>query len=122
MVCAAPLVMKKGAKVQANWMGKVASFTVSMGVLLAFFHPYVAFADWGILAWGICMSYAAAIGYLVDIIKQIRKINRGEMEKVTAESAKTTDSSNNPLAGKDASEEKTVAYSVEESTDGADKE
>ena len=89
---------------------------------LTIFHPYVAFADWGILAWGICMSYAAAIGYLVDIIKQIRKINRGEMEKVTAESAKTTDSSNNPLAGKNAGEEKTVAYSVEESADGADKE
>ena len=101
MVCAAPAVMKKGAKVQANWMGKVASFTVSVGVLLAFFHPYVAFADWGILAWGVCMSYAAAIGYLADILRQIRKINRGEMQAVTAESAKTTDSSNNPLADAD---------------------
>lgn len=101
MVCAAPAVMKKGAKVQANWMGKVASFTVSVGVLLAFFHPYVAFADWGILACGVCMSYAAAIGYLADILRQIRKINRGEMQAVTAESAKTTDSSNNPLADAD---------------------
>lgn len=36
MVCIAPLVMKKGAKVQANWLGKVASFTVSVGVILAF--------------------------------------------------------------------------------------
>lgn len=116
MVCAAPLVMKKGAKVQANWMGKVASFTVSVGVLLAFFHPYVAFADWGILSWGICMSYAAAIGYLVDIIKQIRKINSGEMEKVTAESAKTTDSSNNPLADK-AAESSAASYSVERADD-----
>lgn len=112
MVCAAPLVMKKGAKVQANWMGKVASFTVSVGVILAFFHPYVAFADWGILAWGVCLSYGAAFGYLFDIIRQIRKINSGEMEKVTAESAKTTDSGNNPLAAK---EEKRAAYAVEES-------
>ena len=120
MVCVAPLVMKKGAKVQANWMGKVASFTVSVGVILAFFHPYVAFADWGILAWGVCMSYAAAIGYLIDIIRQIRKINRGEMEKVTAESAKTTDSSNNPLAER---EEKKAAYTVTESAeDVSDKE
>ena len=77
MVCAAPLVMKKGAKVQANWMGKVASFTVSVGVILAFFHPYVAFADWGILAWGVCLSYGAAFGYLFDIIRQIRG-KRGE--------------------------------------------
>lgn len=97
MICASPLVMKKGAKVQANWMGKVAAFTVSMGVILSFFHPYVMYADWGILSWGICLSYAAAVGYLVDIIKQIRKINRGEMQKVTAESAKTTDSGNNPM-------------------------
>ena len=47
------------------------------------------------------MSYAAAIGYLADILRQIRKINRGEMQAVTAESAKTTDSSNNPLADAD---------------------
>lgn len=104
MVCAAPIVMKKGAKVQANWMGKVASFTVSVGVILAFFHPYVAFADWGILSWGICLSYGAAFGYLFDIVKQIRKINRGEMARATADSVKTTDSSNNPLPAKDATE------------------
>ena len=116
MVCAAPAVMKKGAKVQANWVGKVASFTVSVGVILSFFHPYVGFADWGILSWGVCLSYAAAISYLLDITKQIRKINRGEMEKATAESVKTTDSSNNPLPD---AEEKTVSYSVEEPADGA---
>ena len=97
MVCASPLVMKKGAKVQANWMGKVASFTVSVGVILSFFHPYVMYADWGILSWGICLSYGAAVNYLVDIIRQIRKINSGEMERVTSESAKTTDSSNRPF-------------------------
>ena len=38
------------------------------------------------------------------------------MEKVTAESVKTTDSSNNPLPD---AEEKTVSYSVEEPADGA---
>lgn len=97
MVCASPLVMKKGAKVQANWMGKVASFTVSVGVILSFFHPYVMYADWGILSWGICLSYGAAVNYLVDIIRQIRKINSGEMERVTSESAKTTGSSNRPF-------------------------
>ena len=59
-----------------------------------------------------CLSYGAAFGYLFDIIRQIRKINSGEMEKVTAESAKTTDSGNNPLAAK---EEKRAAYAVEES-------
>lgn len=102
MVFASPLVMKKGAKVQANWMGKVASFTVSVGVILAFFHPYVMYADWGILAWGICLSYGAAINYLIDILRQIRKINSGEMERATSENVKVTDSSGNPLADKKA--------------------
>ena len=97
MIVAAPLVMKKGAKVQANWMGKVAAFTISMGVILSFFHPYVAFADWGILSWGVCLTYAAAIGYLVDISRQIRKIKVGEMQAATAENVKVTDSSNNPV-------------------------
>ena len=113
MVCIAPLVMKKGAKVQANWLGKVASFTVSVGVILAFFHPYVAFADWGILAWGLCMSYAAAVNYLIDIIRQIRKINSGEMARVTSDSVKTTDSSNNPLPGTEKDNGAAVSYTGE---------
>jgi cardiolipin synthase len=95
MVCASPIVMKKGAKVQANWLGKVSSFTVSIGVIVAFFHPYVGFADLGILALGLAMSYAAAVNYLIDIVKQIKKINRGEMSAMTSETAKVTDASGN---------------------------
>ena len=114
MVCIAPLVMKKGAKVQANWMGKVAAVTVSAGVVLSFFHPYVKFADWGVLAWGVCLSYGAAINYLVDILKQIRKINAGEMAAATAESVKVTDSGNNFIVPEDG----TVNYTAER-TDGA---
>lgn len=84
-------VLKKGATVKANWLGKVSSFTISVGVILAFFHQYVAYADWGILAWGIALSYAAGFNYLFDVIKQVKLINKGEMKAATAESVKEED-------------------------------
>lgn len=85
------IFIKKGVTVKANWLGKVASFTVSIGVILAFFHNYVYLADWGILAWGIALSYAAACAYLVDSIKQVKRIERGEQAATSAESVKAAD-------------------------------
>ncbi len=90
-MCIAFLVIKKGVGIKANWMGKVASFTVSIGVILAFFHPYVAYADWGILAWGIVMSYAAALGYLKEYVTQYIRISRGQQEAATADSVREED-------------------------------
>ncbi len=84
-------VLKKGATVKANWLGKVSSFTISIGVILGFFHNYVQYADWGILAWGIALSYGAAFNYLIDVAKQVKKIGKGEMEAATAESVKEED-------------------------------
>ncbi len=94
MICLAPLVMKRGAKVQANWMGKVASATISVGVILCFFHPYVYLADWGILAWGVALSYGALIGYIKEVVHQIKMIDAGKMERVTDESVKYTNAEN----------------------------
>lgn len=90
-VLIAAYVLKKGVSMKANWLGKVSSFTISVGVILAFFHRYLAYADWGILAWGIALSYAAALNYLKDVIIQVRRINRGEQEKATADSVKEED-------------------------------
>lgn len=84
-------VLKKGATVKANWLGKVSSFTISVGVFLAFFHQYVQYADWGILAWGIALSYAAGFNYLFDVIKQVKLIKSGKREAATAESVKEED-------------------------------
>ena len=89
--CIALYVIKKGATVKANWLGKVSSFTISIGVILAFFHQWVQYADWGILAWGIVMSYAAAFNYLKQTLDQVKKIKKGEMEAATAESVKEED-------------------------------
>ncbi len=94
MVLMAPYVMKRGAKVQANWMGKVASATISIGVILCFFHPYVHLADWGILAWGVVLTYGALLGYIKEIVHQIKMIDAGKMERVTDESVKYTNAEN----------------------------
>jgi len=90
-VCIAASVLKKGVTVKANWLGKVSSCTISVGVILAFFHNYVGYADWGILAWGIALSYGAAIAYLVDVRRQIKKINSGEMQAVDDEKVREDD-------------------------------
>ena len=84
-------VLKKGATVKANWLGKVSSFTISVGVILAFFHNFVQYADWGILAWGIALSYAAAFSYLNETMKQVRLIKEGKMQAATADSVKAED-------------------------------
>lgn len=90
-MCIAILVIVKGVGIKANWMGKVASFTVSIGVLLAFFHQYVGYADWGILAWGIVMSYAAALAYFKEYITQYIRISRGQQVAATADSVREED-------------------------------
>ena len=84
-------VLKNGATVKANWLGKVSSFTISVGVILAFFHNYVQYADWGILAWGIALSYAAAFSYLNETMKQVKLVKEGKMQAATAESVKEED-------------------------------
>ena len=84
-------VLKKGATVKANWLVKVSSFTILVGVILGCFHNYVQYADWGILAWGIALTYAAAGAYLLDVIRQVKLIERGEMKATSAESAKEND-------------------------------
>lgn len=97
MIAMAPIVMKKGAKVQANWMGKIAAVTISAGIFLSFFHPHVMYADLGILAWGVVLTYGAALNYLIEIMKQIKRINKGEMEAVTSDSVKLTNAENTAL-------------------------
>lgn len=94
MVAMSPYIMKKGAKIQANWIGKLASATITIGIALCFFHPYVYLADWGILGWGVALTYFALIVYARDVFRQIRLINEGKMERVTDESVKHTSADN----------------------------
>ncbi len=91
MLCAGPFVVKKGAKVKANMMGKVASAFISGGVFLAFFHPFVYYVDWAVLGLGAFLSVCAGLNYLYDIAIQVKKINSGEQEVASADSVKSED-------------------------------
>ena len=94
MVIASPFIMKAGAKIQANWWGKISSAIICVGVITCFAHPYVYFVDWGILGLGITLSYVAMGIYARDVFRQIRLIKEGKMERVTDESVKYTSSDN----------------------------
>jgi cardiolipin synthase len=94
MILASPFIMKAGAKIQANWWGKISSAIICIGVILCFFHPYIYFVDWGVLGLGITLSYVALGIYARDVFRQIKLIKEGKMERVTDESVKYTSSDN----------------------------
>ena len=100
LVSMAPVAMKKKAKVEANMLGKVASFTVSVGVILGFFHPFLHFADWGILAWGITLGWASAISYLKDVIVQARLVSKAIKDETYIEGETGRDIQNRIAAEK----------------------
>lgn len=74
MICFAPIVAKKGVEVKANMIGKVASATLSGGIIVCFFHPYVKPWDWAIITTAVVQSYFAAANYLVDILRTLKKL------------------------------------------------
>lgn len=85
MILVAPVVAKKGVEVKANMLGKVASATLSAGVILCFFHKYVAPWDWAVIAVAIAQSYAAAFNYLFVTIKALRELKKEKKEAVVIE-------------------------------------
>lgn len=91
MFCVALGVLKKGIEVKANWLGKIASLTLCVGIIVAFFHDKVYFADWGIIAWGMFLTYCSGINYGIIVAKQAKKLKNGEIEKVTSESVREKD-------------------------------
>lgn len=66
---------------QANSMGKIASAILSVGVIIAFFHPYVSYADWAVLGIGIVLTYAAFVNYGIDALKDLKKIKEAKLSE-----------------------------------------
>lgn len=91
MFCVALGVLKKGIEVKANWLGKVASLTLCVGIIVAFFHDKVFFADWGIISWGLFLTYCSGINYAIIIAKKAKQLEEGKIEKVTSESVREKD-------------------------------
>lgn len=64
--------------VKANMMGKVASATLSCGIILCFFHPWISKLwgnygiDWIVVTIGLTLNWIAAINYAVDTFKQLK--------------------------------------------------
>lgn len=91
MFCISLAVLKAGIEVKANWLGKVASLTLCVGIIVAFFHDKVFLADWGIIGWGTVLTYLSGFNYAIQISKQAKKLKSGEIEKVTSESVREKD-------------------------------
>jgi len=92
MFCISLVVLKAGIEVKANWLGKVASLTLCVGIIVAFFHDKkVYLADWGIIGWGTVLTYLSGFNYAIQISKQAKKLKSGEIEKVTSESVREKD-------------------------------
>lgn len=81
--------------IKANVLGKVASATLSVGIILSFFHIYLVkwFAigknfsiDWIIVTIGLILNWSAAVNYAFEVSKQLKqnKIKK-ELEKLEAE-------------------------------------
>ena len=81
MICFAPIIAKKGVEVKANMIGKIASATLSGGVIVCFFHPFVKPWDWAIILTAVVQSYFAAANYLVDILRALKKLKIEDKEK-----------------------------------------
>lgn len=64
--------------IQANMMGKVASFTLSIAVFMSYFHPFFAdkafYADWIVIGIGVVLTYAAFFNYLGQALRIIKAI------------------------------------------------
>ena len=103
--------------IKANYMGKVASATLSLAIIMSFFHPFwatkVFYLDWIVLGIGLVLTYMAFFNYLkqaVAIIKGImaKKAAARAGGSVSAESepANTgTDEKEDAACDKDASSE-----------------
>lgn len=84
--------------IKANYMGKVASATLSLAIVMSYFHAFwadkVFYLDWIVLGIGLVLTYIAFFNYLkqaIDIIKGILARKKAAKEGAQTESAGTDD-------------------------------
>lgn len=83
-----PVLLKKKIIIQAVFAGKIASACLSLGVVLAFFHPLLVdwwsfgnsvgvamSVDWIIMLTGCVLAVYAAFAYLAIMIRELKKFN-----------------------------------------------
>lgn len=81
MVVSSAFLMNK-INIQANMAGKIASATLSVGIILCFFHPFMvpkAFGiDWMVVTVGLVFNWLSAGNYLIYAIKEMNKLKKAD--------------------------------------------
>ncbi|MBR2984703.1 MAG: CDP-alcohol phosphatidyltransferase family protein [Clostridia bacterium] len=86
MIVVGSFIVNK-VNIKANMLGKVASFTISVGVIASFFHNHISTLwgdygiDWIIITIGLVLNWAAAINYAVESFKQVKADKLAEANK-----------------------------------------
>ncbi|NLL56516.1 MAG: CDP-alcohol phosphatidyltransferase family protein [Clostridiales bacterium] len=89
--------MVNDINIQANMLGKVASATISVGVILSFFHPWISQLwgefgiDWIVVTIGLALNWTAAIGYAIDAAKQVKAKKEQDAEALVLSAVDTKD-------------------------------
>lgn len=84
-------LIKRDVVIQANLMGKIASFMLSIGVILSFFHIQFVdlgiYLDWIVLGIAVVLTYTAFVFYGVMAAKafNLKKLENIEKEKEETE-------------------------------------
>lgn len=100
--------------IKANMLGKVASATLSVGMIACFFHPFIAKLwgeyglDWIVVTVGLVLNWIAAINYAIDASKQYKENKLAEANKQNeiSEEAVPTEAENVANEEKEQTEEK----------------
>ncbi|MDD4839963.1 MAG: CDP-alcohol phosphatidyltransferase family protein [Clostridia bacterium] len=121
MILCAPIIAKKGIEIKANMIGKVASATLSGGIILCFFHPYVAPWDWAIIATSVVQSYFAAGFYTVDVLRQLKQIKLNEEASSKGETIENSKTENSEIDNSEIEKKNVEVESLELAKNGNSK-
>lgn len=81
-------IMVNDINIKANMLGKVASATISSGIILSFFHIFIRRLwgdfgiDWIVVTIGLALNWAAAINYAIDAANQVKAKKAAENAKL----------------------------------------
>ncbi|MFA5449598.1 MAG: CDP-diacylglycerol--glycerol-3-phosphate 3-phosphatidyltransferase [Clostridia bacterium] len=97
MVVGGVVLVKRGTVVQAHMLGKVASVSISVGIVMSYFHKFFydilpAYPiDWMVLTVGVILTYTAFFSYLKAALampKNDGEANKADITEDTAETEK----------------------------------
>ena len=93
MIVVGSFIVNK-VNIKANMLGKVASATISVGIISCWFHPFISQLwgdfglDWIVVTIGLVLNWTAAINYAVNAAKDI-KADKAAAAKAAEEGAET---------------------------------